>query len=251
MIFKLFQKKFLPVLIPVLIVVYLFFGFNLSLVMAQINSASRSAQATIQENRITQLKNKALAEIDRRIQTLNRLQILLGQVKKLTDSDRTALFSLVQSDLTSLTALKTKIRDDQNLASLKTDVSSISKDYRVYLLVVPKVHLIVASDRMLDNADRLASVSAKLEERITQVQTSGKDTSALQASYQDMLKNIQDAKTQAQLIHDKVIILAPSGYPANKSILLQTRELFKGGRQSLQTAHKDAVSIVQGLKALK
>lgn len=230
------------------------FMAGLSPVLAVANTASGTAlpkQSNAQQNRLETLREKALAEITRRINMLEKLALRLSDAKKLSETDRQALTAIVGTDIDSLNRLKTKIESDSTLAALKADTQAIVKDYRVYVLVVPKVQLIAASDRLDENADKLATVSGKLQVRISEAQGAGKDVSALQTLYNDMVSKINDARNQAKLIHDKIITLTPQGYPANKADLKSAREMLKTGRDDLKTAHQDATAIVKRLRAFQ
>src|SRR5438874_1065316 len=81
----------------------------------------------------------------------------------LTAADRDALTTQLAAETSGLTALKAKIDADTDLATLRADLRDIVTQYRVYLLMDPKVHLVIGADRVLAAADAFDKVFAKLD----------------------------------------------------------------------------------------
>jgi F0F1-type ATP synthase membrane subunit b/b' len=202
-----------------------------------------------QQARVTNLKAKADAEINRRLTTLNNAVNRINNAKKLSAADKASLTTLIQSDITNLTTLKAKIDADTDLAVLKTDIESIVKDYRIYAMAMPKVELIALSDAILSNSDNLNNIITKFQDLINKAQSEGKDMSKAQTALADMQAKLADAKTQAQSVHDSVMPLTPEGYPGNKSTLESARNNLKTAKGDLQAARADAKMIITALRA--
>lgn len=212
-------------------------------------SANKSARITQNQNqKMENLKTRANNEIDRRITSLNGLITRIGALKKISQEQKNLYITQVQAEVTNLTSLKAKINTDTDLVTLKTDVQSIVKSYRVYLLFMPKIRLLAASDTLNITADNLSTLSAKLQVRITEEKTKGKDVTSLEASLSDMQTKILDARTQSQAIIVIITPLTPDGYPANKTELEKARTMLKTGHNDLIKARQDAKNIIQGLK---
>lgn len=205
--------------------------------------------ATPSANKVENLKQRANAEIERRITSLNKLIEKINALKKLSDTQKATFISQIQEEITSLTNLKVKINADSDLATLKTDVKSIVQSYRIYLLFIPKINVLVAADSLDALADKMSSLAAKLELRIN---TSGDvDVTKLKTTLEDMKAKIADSKVQAQKARDAVISLTPEGYPGNKGILQQGREYIVAGKKDIRDARQDAMIIIQGLKGIQ
>ncbi len=202
------------------------------------------------DKRTNKLNERAAMEIDRRIESLNKLVVKINAIKKLNTSQKTDFVNQIQTEISNLQTLKAKIEADTDPAVLKTDVQSIVKSYRVYALFMPKIEVIAAADRMEDAADQISSLSAKLQTRIDSAKTAGQDVASLQTLLIDMKAKTADAKTQAANAINAVISLTPAGFPANKTTLKSARALLRVGHQDLMTAHHDAQSIIQGLHTL-
>lgn len=202
----------------------------------------------------TDLKSRGDEELTRRITALNGLIIKINGFKKLSDSQKSTFTSNVQTEITTLTTLKTKIDGDTDVTTLKTDVQSIVTSYRVFALYMPQINILTAADRILTTTDTLTALVSKLQTRITEAQTKGKNVTLLTASLTDMQNKIADAKTQAQNAINSVTPLTPAGYPGNKTTLIAARGMITAALTDLEGknggigAKQDAQSIIQGLK---
>jgi hypothetical protein len=217
---------------------------------AAVTKAAERKQAT-QETIIENLRNRATKEIDRRIEAMNRLITKITNLKKLSDTQKATLTSQVQTEITNLTSLKTKILADTDLTTLRTDVKSIVSSYRIYALFIPKINILTAAESTNNAADQMTSASAELAKRIQEAKNNTHDTSALETSLATVQAKIADAKSQAQIAIDTVIPLTPDGYPANKSSLDAARQNLKTAREDLMNAKTEAKSILSALRQFK
>ncbi len=203
-----------------------------------------------QKNNMAKLEARGDREINRRVNALRELLERLNRIKRLSPTDKSSLTSQVQTEINNLIALKAKIDADTDITTLRTDVQSIIKSYRVFALFIPKIHILAAADRMITSADLASQVVTKLQDRINKAQSAGKNVSALQTALADMQSKIADSKTQSANAQSLVTPLTPDGYPGNKSVLQQARAAIKTGIQDLNAAQADAKTIRQGLKSL-
>ncbi len=218
--------------------------------LAQSSSPAASTKGEKATQRLSNLKNRADKEVDRRVASLNNLVGKVNSIKRLTDSQKSTFVSQIQTEVTNLTTLKAKIDADTDLDTLKADIKSIVNSYRVYALFIPKIHLLVAADGMLETADKFTALVTKLQTKIQAAQGAGKDVSSLQATLTDLQSKITDAKNQANQVISTVTPLAPEGYPGNKTTLQTASNMLKTGRADFKAARDDAKTIVSGLKAL-
>lgn len=215
-------------------------------------NSSRAAEKklAVTDASMERLKAKAEKEINRRIESLSKLISRIGEMKKLTTAQKTALTSQVQAEITSLTNLLAKIKADTDLATLRADIKSIVDSYRIYALFMPKIQILGAADKVLNTADQMSSQAARLEAKINEKQTAGQNVTDLQTLLVDMKTKIIDAETQAQSAIDIVTPLTPAGYPDNKSSLQSARAMINTAHKNLKTAHQDARQIIVGLMKL-
>lgn len=219
----------------------------------RIEQAEKRQEQVVQKQAKTEesLKTRASNEIEKRIELLNMLITKISAMQKLSTPQKASFTTKVQTEITNLTTLKTKIAASTDTATLKADVQSIVTSFRIYALFVPQIHLLVAADRMSTAVDSFAALSTKLQAKITQAKTAGNDVTALETAYAAMQAKIINAKTQAQNVNTLVVALTPEGYPGNKTTLEQARALLKTGGQDLRVARKDAETIIKGLREMK
>lgn len=198
------------------------------------------------EKVVASLKERAIKEIDRRITSLSGLIEKINSFKKLSSSQKSTMTSQIQSEITNLTTLKNKINADTDTATLKTDVQSIVKGFRIYALFIPKIHILAAADGIDSVADNMSTVAAKLETRINESTIT--DKTVVNQALSDLRLKIASAKTQAQNARNAVIPLTPDGFPTNKTTLQSARAMIVAGTKDLKAAREDMRKIAQILK---
>lgn len=218
---------------------------------ATTSAARAEVRAQAVANRIAEAKQRADSEIDRRIGNMTALQARIEAMAKIASSSATLEQSL-QAQIAAMTALKAKVGSDDATTSLRADIQSITKSYRIYALVIPQAALTASADRILAVADQLAAFSAKLGQRISPLSS---DTSAMMQGLASMNAKIADARVQANAAVSAIVSLqADNGVTsvrdANASALKGAREKLQTAQQDLVAARKDAGSIVKMLEAL-
>lgn len=216
-------------------------------------SASAEARLTA---RIAKGKERAEQELDRRIKALNALNVRINKLVRLSADQKASLSSGIQSQISILNDLKTKISTDTDIDTLKTDIKSITQSYRIFMLIIPQGHIVSMADVINTTADMITAFGVKLQERITLAQNAGKDTTALTALLTDLNSKTADAKTQAGLAVSLTANLKPDNsdqtvMKSNNNALSSAREDLKTARLDLQTAREDGRKIIVGLKAMK
>ena len=218
--------------------------------------ARATAQAESGAARMEKIRSAATKEIDRRIASLNELGTRIGEMKHETDADKAALTAIIDAQLAELATLKAKIVADTDLATLKTDAQSITKSYRIYMLVMPSTRIIAAADRVVNIVDEMMAIGTKLSTRITEAGTAGNDVTKLNAALTDFNAKLADAKTQATAAIAGISGLTPDNgdktkMDANTAALKAAREKIKTATTDLKAARADIKTIVEGLKAFK
>ena len=215
-------------------------------------SALRAERVQAREDtRITDLKTRADNEITRRINSLNTLTTKLGNIKHLTATQISSFSNEINTEISNLTALKAKVDSDTDLTTLKTDVQSIVKSYRVYALFLPQINILAATDRALYVVDLFNALYPKLQERIQEAQTAGNNVTILTQALTDIQNNVTDAQTKTEQIISMVTPLTPDGYPGNKTTLQSARGMLKQVYQDFVAARKDVKTIIQDLQTMK
>lgn len=225
-----------------------------SSILAQTASpTSGTSQRTVnQQQRIQNGIMRADNEIAARINSLNLLVARINDIKKLSTDTKNLLTTQVQSQLTALNATKTKIDADTDINTLRTDIQSIFTSYRIYALFIPKTHILVGADGILQAVSSFTDIQNRLQADIQKAQSEGKDVSALSADLSDMQFKVADAQTQANNAVNVVTPLQPQvDMTPYKSAFQTARSALQTALHDLQAARQDAVNIIQGLKQMR
>lgn len=210
----------------------------------KMNAKAAEKNQNIQDASMEKLKERANKEIDRRIESLSALIKRISEFKKLSASQKSALTTQVQAEITKLTTLKADIAAETDLEELKELTQSIVDSYRIYALFMPKIQILGTADRLQTTADQMSTQATQLEVKINEQETAGQDVAAAESLLADMKAKIADAKTQAQNAITTVTPLTPEGYPDNKTELQSARQMVVTGIKDLNTARQDARKII-------
>ncbi len=235
------------------------FGSALLAFAQTTTSATMTTTTTGGRNLTQRLQNivtRADQEINRRITALDNLASKISSMTKISDTEKSNLASSTEAQISEMNVLKAKVSTDSDLTSLKSDVQSIAKSYRIYMLIIPQGTITAAADRVMDVASSVQAIAVKLQSRISEDQSAGKDVTAIQPALSDLNAKVNDAETQAQAATSEVTGLTPDNgnttqMQANTAALKDARTKIQTAMKDLQTARKDAGTIVQGLKALE
>ena len=215
-------------------------------------AASTTTQARA-EAAISKAETRAKQEITRRIDALTKLATRVSEMKRLSDSEKSTLSANITAQINTLNTLEAKIAADTDAATLKADVQSITKSYRIFALIIPQGAIAAAADRIEAIAASSTELSAKLSTRITAAGAAGKDTTAMTTSLSDMNAKIADANTQAQAAVSETASLQPDN--GDKTVMTSNTAALKDARSKIQAAEKDlkaakadAESIVKAVK---
>lgn len=200
--------------------------------------------------RLDTLKSTGALRIDQRVKSLNNLTTRINNAKNLTTDEKNQFNSQVQTNITGLNDLKTKLAAETDINAAKADVQSIYTGFRIYAVFIPKTHMLLASDIGQKAIDRLNARVTKLQSRIADAQRAGKDVTAVNTMLSDMQAKLADAKKQRDDAVSKVTPLTPASYPGSSAILQAARASFKTGTQDLKTAWQDDKNIRAALKAM-
>jgi len=203
--------------------------------------------AALQAQHLATLKTRGDAEITRRLTNLNDAATKISGLTTLTAADKSALTTQVQNEISGLNALKTKLDADTTLATARTDVQSIVTEYRVYLLMLPKVRLVAADDRLTTASNNLVTLKGKLQTAVNNSKITGAGLTAMQASLTDMQAKLDAAQTALSGVGTKLLALTPSDYNTNHTVLMQYRTDLVNAQTDLKAARADAATIVAAL----
>lgn len=197
-------------------------------------------------------KAEITRRIDVRLAALKQFDFTINHAKHITGDHKLALHTLITSDIDGLTALKAKVAGETTREALRADAASMVNDYRVFILVGPKVRLTIVGDSEVAAATRLQQAHDKLADLVAKAKAAGKDTAAAEQDLADMQAAIEKAKSD---VDGKVAALlgvqpGPDG-DAIRAKVNECRTGLKNGRADLKTAVTEAKKVRAFLKSLK
>jgi hypothetical protein len=194
-------------------------------------AGATAAHAAPGTNGATMARLKAAGDtaITARLAVLQQLSGEVNGAKHLSAGDVSTLLGQISADTSGLTQLKTTIDAETNGANLVTELKSIVTSYRVYVEMVPKVHLVRAADWVVDVTTTITNVEPKLQAAIS---AKGNPSAAV-AAYSDLVTKVSAAEGLASGLTGQLEGLTPAEYPSPAQTTLH------GDRQALGTAAND------------
>lgn len=195
-----------------------------------------SASSQIQQNELTRIKERADQMIQVRLTSLQNLLTRISSDKRLSDTEKSSLTTDINTTISNLQALKTKIDADTDVTTARSDAKSIVTSYHVYATYEPKERLTVIIDNLQTSATSVGSVLTRLSTFIDTLKSQGKDTTSLTTLLKDMNTKLSDIT--AKLSADSTLLAGVSVTNANY------QATFVQVRQSLATVRTDYAGIL-------
>ncbi|MBS2537570.1 hypothetical protein KGQ20_32945 [Catenulispora sp. NF23] len=208
---------------------------------------ANAATATDSPAALTKAKATVTKDIADRLTTLGKLQSALTGYKDVPDAARGTLTQVMSADVSGLTTLKAKVAGETTAAAVKADGQAMVDDYRVYVLVVPQVHLTHALD--VENAAlaRLVKVHDALADRLAKDPAA--DTAANKALLADLSTAVQAGGSGIDGKDAALLALKPG--PDGKALTAAVKDVSgaaKGTRDDIKKAVADAKKVRDALK---
>jgi hypothetical protein len=203
--------------------------------------------------------NRANQEITRRLTSLNTLSTRVNAMVRLSATEKTSLSSQIQTQITDMNTLQAQIAADASsnaTTSLKSDIQSITKSYRIFALIIPQGAIEAMADRVQTLVSDFDAVAAKLQTRISADQSAGANVSAAVSAMTDLNAKVSDASAQSQTAVSGVSGLQPDNgvqtvMQSNTAALKAARADLQTAQQDLVAARKDAGAIVKVLESVR
>ncbi|MFA6459418.1 MAG: hypothetical protein WCV79_03430 [Candidatus Paceibacterota bacterium] len=211
-----------------------------------VGSTTRSAAL---EKKIKNWQGRGAKEIDKRIENMGKLSVRVNAMKNISAGDKTALSGTLGGLSNGLSVLKMAISAESSTTTLGENLKSLMEAYRVYTLLEPQVHVIIAADRIKTIINQQTIVAGKLQSRLAQDVNLSTNT-AVQASLADFTVKITSAATEAQAAVTLIASLKPDMgdktiMNANTKALKDSQVKIKVAEQALKDSRKDLQVIVK------
>ena len=182
-------------------------------------------------------KRSVDVRINLRLATLRSLNAAIGAATNLSPADRSTLTGLVSADKNGLAALKARTDVETTVAAVRSDAHAMIDDYRVYLLVVPKVRFTVAADAETVTITKLRAVHDELAKVAAQLAAGGKDASTETAQLASMARQLDAAASAlaGQVATLLTIQPGPNGEAIHAQVVA-VRSAVRGVRDRLRAS---------------
>jgi len=190
-------------------------------------------------------KKVVTARIDGRLAALKAHSVTVQNAQHLSSAHKTTLSGLISADQSGLTDLRTKVAGETTLAAVKADDQHMVDDFRIYILVGPKVRLTVAADAESAAITALEKAADALSAAITAAKNAGKDTSKAEADLVDVNAKVAAAKSAVAGQADTLLAIQPG--PDATAIT----DKVKAVRTAIRTAGQDLHKAAADAKAAK
>lgn len=157
------------------------------------NQASHAA--AMQQRKLADIIQHADAMITNRITHLNTL---LGRVQsdtRLTSDEKTNLSGQIQTVISGLTSLKSKVDADTDAKTALTDAKQMFTNFHVYEQLEPKIRLLIMLNNMLTMVTKVQGLVPQLQTLINNLSSQGKDVSGLKPLISDVSTQLQTITT--------------------------------------------------------
>lgn len=192
-------------------------------------------------------------EIDRRIDDLGKVRARVVGSSVMTEGHKTTVLRIIDGTTKGLRELRAEIHGDTSLAELTADLRRIAHDFRVYVLVIPQVHLTNASDAVMAIGKRFDAFDAKATGYIERAQEAGYDTTKAEEALASMNRHVAAAEELVDGLADRILTLTPATWNDGtaKPILDEARRDLREARELLRQARADAKAVLEALRALR
>ncbi|MBW4041467.1 MAG: hypothetical protein HIU86_04990 [Acidobacteria bacterium] len=216
---------------------------------AQSSSASSHPNRTHlgKDATLQQIQAAAASATTARITKLGTAISAVNADRSLSSSDRSALLSTLQGDLSGMQQLQSKIAADGSASQARTDSTTIFRQYRVLAVALPQERIVRVADRASSKAlPRLQAVEQRLAGRLTKKPSD--DTAAAKAALADLQQQITAVQSDAQGLDAAALAVTPAQFDQSHSVTTDVRSKAKALRTAGKAAQKDIRTIRQALR---
>ena len=178
-------------------------------------------QETILSNTLSRIKARGAELIKQRIAALTSTGEVFSRSKTLTTDQKASLATIINTNITNLTALGVSIQAGTDATTTKPLVASIFTVYRIYGVVIPQVHLEKRVYDLQNYTTKLADTFIKIQAKITAAKTNGKDVTAWQKGLDEAKALVAKDMVTLSSTLAKVSALKPSDYGTTSKVVIE------------------------------
>lgn len=225
-----FRNKIFHILAEAGLLVSLF-APNLAWAQTPLVNPTGSSSDTLQ-----QIITKGDGAIAQRNTSLNSIITIVNGLTRISPSDKTNLIAQCNTDITSLNSLKAKLDADTDVNQARIDYQLAFGANRVYLLQLPRMHILIAADREFFIIELMNQIEPILAAKIQdQILLGNNPPANVTVAMTDLTSKLIDANRIAAFAVSAVSRLQPDN--GNQQILRVNNVALTDARRFIGTAH--------------
>lgn len=198
---------------------------------------------------VESVKARAQEAIERRLATIERLQGRVTDHPHVTEPHQGELAAELGRSAAGLRALSVEIDQATTIEELRILVPKIATDFRIYLVVAPKVHQVLGSDSLGAAGTRLEAVAESVSASIDRAVEKGVDASEAEGHLADMVEEIRQALAVGEPVAGAALVLTAADWPEPAAgVLAQGRSDLGEARRFLREARDSAHEAMSALR---
>jgi len=210
----------------------------------------QAATAQRQADFVNRLKARALEAIDERLVTIDELEAAIDRSDTVHPGHAGQLNGELRGSAAGLESLAGKIGDADDVETLRALIPKIFEDYRIYAVVAPKVHLVLAADAAGAFAERLQAATESLGDVLNRLEEYGIDVTDAEALLTEMERLVATGTESATAVPGMVLGLTPADYPESTDILRSAQAELQSAGADLRAARENAHVIVRFIRSV-
>lgn len=195
------------------------------------------------------VKERILRAIENRLEALERMSEAVEEDQHVTAAHAAHLQNDYREATRILEAAAEDVEEAETFAELREIVRAVFADTLVRALLIPKTHIVVGSDTLVDLTDRFGEFGDTLQMVIERLSDQGHDMGEAQAALDEMQGLIDDAADVAEPVADDVIGLDQGDWPdPAQATLVQGREDLHDARELLREARGKLRDVITAIR---
>ena len=198
-------------------------------------------------HRCQAIKERALAAIEVRLGQLDRLQTVVVNNSHITPEHQAKLTAELSRYEAGFESLARQI-EAAGCDELPELIRRIVDEYRIFGLIVPKVHLVIGADTILDAVERAEGFYSKLQTYIERAEAAGFEVGAAQTAWEDGKAQLASVYDYAEPVPGMVLPLTPEDWPEAAEVLREARGMLQSAVGQMRAARASAQEVIEALR---
>lgn len=196
-------------------------------------------------NSLSRVKARGARLIEERVRSLTSNASAITSSRDLTVEQKAALNTVITTNITGLTLLKTSIASSTEASSTKALIDSVYTNFRIYGIVIPEIRL---EKRIYDLQNHVATLSDtfnKVQNKINEYKGKGKDVTVWQKNLDDAKILVATDAAKLTVLMTQARTLTPASYGTTSKMIIDSVN------QGIKSVAKDFNTIEKTLKKPK